>query len=83
MAMETDLEDTEPQNNILKFGYGINYKYVGMISHSFNRFYVAVIKFELPKVQDLEFDDIPYDEGCTHLDEAETKGGYNTCMIDE
>ena len=34
-AMEIDLGDIELQNNILKFGYGINYKYVGMISHSF------------------------------------------------
>ena len=32
MAMEIDLEDTELQNNILKFGYGINYKYMGTIS---------------------------------------------------
>ena len=40
-------------------------------------------KFELPKVEDLEFDDIPYNIGCNHLDEAKTKGGYNTGMIDE
>ena len=51
MVMEIDLGDTELQNNILKFGYGINYKYMGSISHSFDRFYV-VTKFELPKVQD-------------------------------
>ena len=80
--MDIDLGDIELQNNILKFGYGINYKYVGTISHSFDRFYV-VTKFKLPRVQDLEFDDIPYDEGCNHLDEAKTKGGYNTGMIDE
>ena len=30
MALEINLEDTELQNNVLKFGYGINYKYVGM-----------------------------------------------------
>ena len=47
--------ETELQSNILKFGHGINYKYVGMRSHSFDRFYV-VTKFELPKVQDLKFD---------------------------
>ena len=82
MAMEIDLGDIELQNNILKFEYCINYIYVGMISHSFDRFYV-VTKFELPKVQDLEFDDIPYDEECNHLDEAKTKGGYNTGVIDE
>ena len=42
-----------------------------------------VTKFELPKVQDIEFDDIPCDEGCNHIDEAKTKGGYNTGMIGE
>ena len=33
MAMEIKLEDTELQNNILKFEYGINYDYMSMISH--------------------------------------------------
>ena len=31
----------ELQKNILKFGYGINYKYEGMLAHSFDRFYVV------------------------------------------
>ena len=52
--MEINLGDTELQRNGLKFGYGINYKYVGTLSHSFDRYYV-VTKFELPKIQDLEF----------------------------
>ena len=34
----------ELQKNILKFGYGINYKYEGMLPHSFDRFYI-VTKF--------------------------------------
>ena len=29
------------KENILKFGFGINYKYEGMLTHSFNRFYVV------------------------------------------
>ena len=58
--MEINLGNTELQRNVLKFGYGINYKYVGTLSHSFDRFYV-VTKFELPKVKDLEFTAIPYD----------------------
>ena len=49
MAMDINLEDTEFQNNILKFGYGINYKYTGRISYEFDRFYV-VTKFELLRV---------------------------------
>ena len=32
------------QRNILKFGYGICYKYEGMLAHSFDRLYV-VTKF--------------------------------------
>ena len=74
MAMEINLEDTELQNNILKFGYRINYKYTGMISHSICRFYV-VMKFELPKVQDLQFTTIPYDNNCEHLEDAKSEGG--------
>ena len=34
----------ELQKNILKFGYGINYKYEGMVAHLFDRFYV-ITKF--------------------------------------
>ena len=44
----------ELQRNILNFGYGINYKYEGMLSHSFDRFYV-VTKFMLPITGDLRF----------------------------
>ena len=36
----------ELKRNILNFGYGVNFKYEGMLSHSFDRFFVAV-KFEL------------------------------------
>ena len=29
------------QKNILKFGYSINYKYEGMLAHSFDKFYIV------------------------------------------
>ena len=80
--MEINLGDTELQKNILKFGYGINYKYVGTLSHSFDRFYV-VTKFELPKVQDLQFTTIPYDKGCNHFDGMKSKGRYSLGLIEE
>ena len=80
--MEIHLGDTELQNNILKFRYSINYKYMSTISHSFDRFYV-VTKFELPKVQDLQFTTIPYDKNCEHLEDAKTKGGLTLGLIDE
>ena len=31
----------ELQKNVLKFGYGIYYKYEGMLAHSFDRFYIV------------------------------------------
>ena len=80
--MEINLGDIELQKNILKFGYSINYKYVGTISHSFDRFYV-VTKFELPKVQDLQFITIPYDKGRNHLGDAKSKGRYPLGLIEE
>ena len=40
-----------------------------------------VTKFELPKVEDLQFDDIPYDTECTHLDNP--KPGQILGMIQE
>ena len=56
----------ELQKNILKFGYGINYKYEGMLAHSFDRFYV-VTKFSLPTLDDLKLSPIGYDEDCKYL----------------
>ena len=41
------------EKNVLKFGYGINYKHVGTLSHSFDRFHV-VTKFELSKVEEIK-----------------------------
>ena len=39
----------ELKENVLNFGYGANFKYEGMLTHSFDRFYV-VAKYEIPKV---------------------------------
>ena len=80
--MEINLDNTELQRNVLKFHYGIKYKYVGMLSHSFDRFYV-VTKFELSKVKDLEFTTMPYNTGCKHLDAMKSKGRYPLGLIDE
>ena len=52
--------------NTLKFGYDINYKYEGMLGHSFDRFYV-VTKFILPTINDLKFSTINYDVKCEYL----------------
>ena len=66
--MDIDLGNVDLPNNVLKFGYSINYKYMGKVSHSFDRLYI-ITKFELPKVENLQFDDIPYDAECAHLDD--------------
>ena len=57
----------ELKRNILKFGYSINYKYEGMLAHSFDRFYV-VTKFMLPSLGDLNFSEVNYDNTCAYLD---------------
>ena len=56
----------ELQKNILKFGYGINYKYEGMLAHSFDRSYV-ITKFILPTLDDLKLSPIGYDKECTYI----------------
>ena len=60
--------DTMPElkKNVLNFGYGINFKYEGMLSHSFDRFYV-VTRFEMPKVQDLKITTFSFDITCNYL----------------
>ena len=62
------------KRNILNFGYGINYKYEGMLMYSFDRFYV-VTKFILPLIGDLKFSNLNYDNSCTYMD---NKNGQNT-----
>ena len=56
----------ELQRNILKFAYGTNYKYEGMLAHSFDRFCV-ITKFVLPTLNDLKLSPIRYNEECNYL----------------
>ena len=56
----------ELQKNILKFGYGINYKYEDMLAHSFDRFYI-VTKFMLPSMGDLKFSELNFDHTCAYM----------------
>ena len=55
------------QRNILNFGNGNNYKCEGMLSHSFDRFYV-VTKFMLPMIGDLKFSKLDFDYTCAYTD---------------
>ena len=54
----------ELKHNILRFGYGVNFRYEGMLSHSFDRFYV-VTKIEIPKVSDLNLTLFQFDYNCS------------------
>ena len=56
----------------MNFGYGINFKYEGMLPHSLDRFYV-VAKFELPKVEDLRLTTVDFDSRCSYLVRNEAK----------
>ena len=56
----------ELQRNILNFDYGINYKYEGMLAHSFDRFYV-VTKCMLPLIGDLKLSKLDFDYTCTYM----------------
>ena len=62
----------ELQKNVLKFGYGINSKYEGMLAYSFDRFYV-VTKFILPMMHDLKLSSIKYDKECNYLHNLDDK----------
>ena len=56
----------ELKKNMLNFGYGANFKYKGVLTHSFDRFYV-VAKYEMPKVEQLQFTTFTFDLTCNQL----------------
>ena len=56
----------ELKHNISRFGYGVNFRYEGMRSHSFDRFYV-VMKIEIPTVLDLNQTMFWFDYNCSHV----------------
>ena len=56
----------ELKHNVLRFGYGVNFRNEGMLSHSFDRFYV-VLKIEIPKVLDLNLTLFQFDYNCSHV----------------
>ena len=58
-AYDSSAIDIMPKlkQNILNFEYGVNFKYEGMLSHSFDLFYI-VTRFELPKTKRFETSNI-------------------------
>ena len=72
------------KKHILNFGYGVNFKYEGMLSHSFDRFYI-VTKFELPRTKDLKLATFGFDFECSYANHTSTSTSdyvrlMNYCM---
>ena len=63
----------ELKKNVLNFGYGVNFKYEGMLTHSFDRFCV-VAKYKIPKIENLKFTTFSFNLMCNHLNIS--KKGY-------
>ena len=63
------------KRNILNCGYGVNFKYEGMLSHSFDRFYI-VTKFELPKTKDLKLATFKFDFECSYANHTSSNTNY-------
>ena len=56
----------ELKQNILRFGYGVNFRYEGMLAHSF-----VVTRIEIPKVSDLNLTVFQFDYNCSHVTNIE------------
>ena len=48
----------------------MNFRYEGILSHSFDRFYV-ITKIEIPKVSDLNLTLFQFDYNCSHVENIE------------
>ena len=51
---------SELKCNVLRFGYRVNFRYEGMLSHSLDRFYMLT-KIEISKVLDLNLTMFQFD----------------------
>ena len=60
----------ELKHNVLRFGYRVNFRYEGMLAHSFDRFYV-ITKIEIPKVSNLNLTAFQFDYNCSHATNIE------------
>ena len=56
----------ELKQNVLRFRYGVNFRYEGMLAHLFDRFYV-VTRIEISKVSDLNLTVFQFDYNCSHV----------------
>ena len=69
----------ELKRNIVNFGYGVNFKYEGMLSHSFDQFYI-LMKFELPKTKDIRLATFKFDFACSYANHTSTNTNYEKLL---
>ena len=73
----------ELKHDILRFGYGVNFRYESMLSHVFDRFNV-VTKIEVHKVLDLNLTLFQFDYNCSHVVNIEKGTNFKIpCTIKE
>ena len=60
----------ELKQNVLRFGYGVNFRYEGMLAHLLDTFYM-VTRIEIPKVSDLNLTVFQFDYNCSHFTHIE------------
>ena len=60
----------ELKQNVLRFRYGVNFRYEGMLAHLFDRFYM-VTRLGIPKVLDLNLTVFQFDYNCSHVTHIE------------
>ena len=70
----------ELKHNVLRFGYGVNFRYEGMLAHLFDRFYV-VTRIEIPKVLDLNLTLFQFDYNCSHVVNVEKETSFKVPSI--
>ena len=59
------------KKNILNFDYGINFKYEGMLAHSFDRIYVVTkFLFHLQINVSVKFSPLHFNEKCKYLSDV-------------
>ena len=68
------------KQNILNFGYGVNFKYEGMLFHSFDQFYI-VTRFEITKTKDLRLTTFKFDFKCSYVNNTSTNTNYAKLLI--
>ena len=85
LVYDTTAVSTMPElkQNVLRFGYGVNFRYEGMLAHLFDRFYV-VTRIEIPKVSDLNLTVFQFDYNCSHVKhiEKDTKFKFPSTIKD-